>query len=390
MAARDGYRAQVNLLIRCLPALASAPDFALKGGTAINLFLQDIPRLSVDLDLTYLPLSDRETALADIGVQLATIAEALRRTLPDVNVQLTGGDSPKLLVDRSGARIKAEPSVVIRGSLFPPVLCELCPAAQRSHETFVEVLCLDPADLYAGKLCAALDRQHPRDLFDVMTLQAAGPIPGAVRQALVAYIAGHRRPIAELLRPNLKPIGDLFANHFVGMTGEPVELAALETTRTQLFQWVATALNENERRFLLSIKQGEPDWPLLTVTLLIGHQLASLVQQLAARICRASGISADVRQCQLCHFVGNVGAFLRPYAKRGSEPGHHETKSFSEPLPEQSGTPDTAHRHRACAHKKSEVAPRDQLQMLHRRTGVARTPRVAQGRPRACAVPWAP
>ncbi len=263
MAAREDYRAQVGLLIRCLPALATAPAFALKGGTAINLFRQDMPRLSVDLDLTYLPLSDRETALADIGAQLATIGDALKRSVAGVNVQVTAGDSPKLLVEKSGARIKVEPSVVIRGSLFPPVFCELCPAAQKTHETFVEVLCLDPADLYAGKLCAALDRQHPRDLFDVMTLHAAGPIPDSLRQALVAYIAGHRRPIAELLRPNLKPIDDLFANHFVGMTEEPVELAALEAARGQLFQWIATALNENERRFLLSIKQGEPDWSLL-------------------------------------------------------------------------------------------------------------------------------
>lgn len=263
MAAREDYRAQVGLLIRCLPALSTAPAFALKGGTAINLFLQDMPRLSVDLDLTYLPVSDRETALADIRVQLATISDALGRTVAGVNVRVTAGDSPKLLVEKSGARIKVEPSVVIRGSLFPPVFCELCPAAQRSHETFVEVLCLDPADLYAGKLCAALDRQHPRDLFDVMTLQAAGPIPDSFRQALVACIAGHRRPIAELLRPNIKPIEELFANHFVGMTEQPVELAALEAARGQLFQWIATELNENERRFLLSIKQGEPDWSLL-------------------------------------------------------------------------------------------------------------------------------
>jgi len=46
MAPRDAYRAQVDLLIRCLPALARTPEFALKGGTAINLFLHDMPRLS--------------------------------------------------------------------------------------------------------------------------------------------------------------------------------------------------------------------------------------------------------------------------------------------------------------------------------------------------------
>jgi hypothetical protein len=263
MAARDSYRAQVELLIRCLPAVSSAPDFALKGGTGINLFLRDMPRSSVDIDLTYLPMSDRDAALTDIRAQLATIAEALSRTVPGVNVQLIEGDAPKLLVDKSGARIKVEPSVVVRGSLVSPISSELCSAAQEAYELFVEIQRLDSPDLYAGKLCAALDRQHPRDLFDVMHLQASGPIPDSIRQAFVAYLAGHRRPIAELLQPNRKPIEDLFANHFAGMTEEPVELAELETARTQLFEWAASALNDNERRFLLSVKQGEPDWSLL-------------------------------------------------------------------------------------------------------------------------------
>lgn len=236
MAARDNYRAQVELLIRCLPAVASAPDFALKGGTAINLFLRDMPRLSVDIDLTYLRVSEREAALTDIRAQLSTIAEAVKRTVPGVNAQLVNSDAPKLLVDKSGARIKLEPSVVIRGSLVPPVSSALCLAAQEAYELFVEIQRLDLPDLHAGKLCAALDRQHPRDLFDVKHLQAAGPIPDSKGQAFVAYLAGHRRPIAELLQPNRKPIEDLVANHFAGMTEEPVGLEELEAARTQLFE----------------------------------------------------------------------------------------------------------------------------------------------------------
>ncbi|MDZ7753287.1 MAG: nucleotidyl transferase AbiEii/AbiGii toxin family protein [Gammaproteobacteria bacterium] len=263
MAARDSYRAQVELLIRCLPAISSAPDFALKGGTAINLFLRDMPRLSVDIDLTYLPVSDRDAALPDIRSQLATIAEALKRTVPGVNVQLVEGDAPKLLVDKSGARMKVEPSVVIRGSLVPPVTSGLCSAAQEAYELFVEIQRLDSADLYGGKLCAALDRQHPRDLFDVMHLQTSGPIPDSIRQAFVAYLAAHRQPIAELLQPNRKPIKDLFTNHFAGMTKKSVDLAELEAARTQLFEWAAGALTDSERRFLLSLKQGKADWSLL-------------------------------------------------------------------------------------------------------------------------------
>ena len=96
-----------------------------------------------------------------------------------------------------------------------------------------------------------------------MHLQAAGPIPDSIRHAFVAYLAGHRRSIAELLQPNREPIEDLFANHFADLTEDPVELEKLEAARTQLFEWVASALTDNERRFLRSIKQGEPDWSLL-------------------------------------------------------------------------------------------------------------------------------
>ena len=117
MAARDSYRAQVELLIRCLPAVASEPDFALEGGTAINLFLRNMPKLSVDIDLTYLPVSDRDAALTDIRAQLATIAGAIERSVPGAKAQRVEGDTPKLLVDKSRARIKVEPNAVIRGSL---------------------------------------------------------------------------------------------------------------------------------------------------------------------------------------------------------------------------------------------------------------------------------
>ena len=260
MAPRDAYRAQVDLLIRCLPAVAKVREFALKGGTAINLFHHNMPRLSVDIDLTFLPVTNRKTALSKIRSQLAMIAEEIRRTIPQVQVQLTKGDTPKLIVATSEARVKVEPSTVMRGSLLPPIERDLCPKAQDQYELFVHVQRLATEDLYGGKLCAALDRQHPRDLFDVMHLQAAGEIPDEIRRAFVAYLAGHRRPMAELLAPKRKPIEDLFTHHFSGMTDQPIKLEELELARTKLFAWAAAELTESERRFLLSIKQGEPDW----------------------------------------------------------------------------------------------------------------------------------
>ena len=257
-------RAQADLLIRGLPSVARLREFALKGGTAINLFRQDMPRLSVDIDLTFLPITDRRNALDAIRTGLVTIAENVRRTIPGARVQQTAGEAPRLLIGAmSGARIKVEPNTVIRGSLYPPVQSALCPAAQDEYDLFVRVQRLADGDLYGGKLCAALDRQHPRDLFDVKPLFEAGAVPDEIRRAFVVYLASHRRPMAELLAPRRKPIRDLFIHHFSGMTAKPIDLDALETTRSRLSAWAATALVDDERRFLLSIKRGDPEWSRL-------------------------------------------------------------------------------------------------------------------------------
>ena len=241
MPVLDIYKTQIDLLLRCLPAVARVDEFALKGGTAINLFHLNMPRLSVDIDLTCLPERNRDAAIADIRALLQTIADEIGVTVPHSQTNLSGGDTPKLFIQARDANVKIEPNVIMRSSLFPPIQSDLCTEAQETFETFVSVLRLDIADLYAGKLCAALDRQHPRDLYDVMHLQASGEISDRVRQAFVAYLAGHNRPIAELLAPGRKPIEDLFANQFVSMTRNPVALAELETARTRLFEWAAGA-----------------------------------------------------------------------------------------------------------------------------------------------------
>lgn len=71
------YSAQVRLLVRVLPVIARADCFALKGGTAINLFIRDMPRLSVDIDLAFLPMGERAAALRRIDAALDAIAKTL-------------------------------------------------------------------------------------------------------------------------------------------------------------------------------------------------------------------------------------------------------------------------------------------------------------------------
>ena len=260
------YFEQARLLLRYLPALSVANCFALKGGTAINLFVRDLPRLSVDIDLAYLPLSQREQALSETRDALARMATQAKRLLPGLRVLDAGtANSPKQIAITEQARIKIEPNPVLRGTVFPVMTRRLVPAAEALFEMSVSVPVISQADLYAGKLCAALDRQHPRDWFDVHLLLDHEGLDEPLRQAFVVYMASHDRPMAELLAPRTKPLREAFAREFAGMAREPVPLGALESVQATLPGLLRSSLSLSERQFLLSIKRGEPDWSLLPI-----------------------------------------------------------------------------------------------------------------------------
>jgi len=203
---KSPYFKQAELLLRVLPLVNEEKRFALKGGTALNFFVMDMPRLSVDIDLAFLPITPREEALRDIGAALGGIADRIGRAMPDARIERirakSGDRLTKLIVGRDGARITIEPNEVIRGTVFPCDERSLVRDAEDLFELSVTVRSLSIADLYGGKLCAALDRQHPRDLFDVKLLLEGGGILDEIRKAFVVYLASHNRPMNELLNPN--------------------------------------------------------------------------------------------------------------------------------------------------------------------------------------------
>jgi predicted nucleotidyltransferase component of viral defense system len=257
------YFAQVLLLLRILPLVAKEHCFALKGGTAINLFVRDMPRLSVDIDLAYLPGSAREEALAEIGRALREITRRVESQVPGARVLATGkADAPRALVSLPGAQIKIEPNPILRGTVFGQETRDLVPAAQELFETSATVRMVSFADLYAGKLVAALDRQHPRDLFDIKLLLENEGLTDAVRRAFVVYLASHPRPMAELLDPGRQPLQGPFEGDFAGMTRIPITVEELEETLEKLVSLIHRALTPEERRFLLSMKEGNPEWNL--------------------------------------------------------------------------------------------------------------------------------
>ena len=268
MAAADGYRTQVGLLVQALPLVAVEPAFALKGGTAINLFIRDLPRLSVDIDLTYLPVEDRSTSLANIDAAMRRIASTIESGIVGSRTQVvplhSEGAVTKILVNAWGVQIKIEVTPVLRGCVYPP---ERRNVRERVEESFgyAEIAVVSFSDLYAGKIVAALDRQHPRDLFDVRDLLANEGISGDLRRAFVVYILSHNRPMAEVLAPRLKDIQQEFETGFVGMTQDEVTLQSLYEAREQLIVKIVGEMPDAHRRFLLSFKAGDPDWQLLGV-----------------------------------------------------------------------------------------------------------------------------
>jgi len=259
------YERQTELLLNLLPGLEEHPCFALKGGTAINLFVRDMPRVSVDIDLTYLPLKPRTEALEELSGNLRAFARSSLGRIPDGSVRehRSHGYLIRVTFETPQATIKIEPNTVLRGSIYPTESHDLAETAQRRFGLYARVRMLSTADLYGGKLCAALDRQHPRDLFDVKLLLEGEGITPEIRRAFVVYLTSHNRPMNELLNPNLKDISEAFVTQFVGMTEEPVSLAELVDIQRQLPEDLVSQLDEDERAFLLSIKRGDPDWAIL-------------------------------------------------------------------------------------------------------------------------------
>lgn len=258
------YYRQVQLLVRVLPLLDSEKCFALKGGTAINLFYRELPRLSVDIDLLYLPFDGREKALANIREALTRLSELIKKAIPNIQIQNTHDQSNalRLLIQQEDIRIKVELSPVIRGTVFPPIRMEVCEAVEREFG-YAEIQVASLPDLFAGKICAALDRQHPRDLFDVKFLLENEGFPEDLRKTFIVFLISHQRPMAELLAPHRKDIREIYVSEFTDMVEVDIPLEELERTREVLIETIHRSMADDERNFLLSFKERDPQWKLL-------------------------------------------------------------------------------------------------------------------------------
>lgn len=257
----DIYRRQVALLIRLLPIVAKQRVFALKGGTAINLFVRDMPRLSVDIDLTYLPVQSRPQSLKEIDAAMKAIAKDIKAAIAGVQINeaATEGAVTTLYIGVQGAQVKIEVTPVLRGTVYEPELRGVSKAVEAAFG-FAEISTVSFADLYAGKIVAALDRQHPRDLFDIQGLLANEGITRELRHAFLIYLLSHDRPMHEVVAPRRKPLAAEFSRGFEGMTDKPVELGDLEKARESLISGIIGGMPTDHRDFLVSFVEGKENW----------------------------------------------------------------------------------------------------------------------------------
>lgn len=260
---------QGELLLRVLPLIDKETAFALKGGTAINFFIRDMPRISIDIDLTYLPVSERDFSLREISNALIRISQDVESKIPGTKViakKIKGTDFlHTLFVQSQEATIKIEPNLVIRGSVFSPERRVISSKARDLFGVSMECRTLSENELYAGKICAALDRQHPRDLFDVYMLLKDSAFNSAMRKAFVVYLISHDRPMIEVLNPGLSDIRSVYETEFRDMTLEGVTCEDLEKIRGKLIVMIARDLTVQEKQFIVSVKEGTPQWDLLGI-----------------------------------------------------------------------------------------------------------------------------
>lgn len=251
------YAKKVEILLRMIPLVTEEGVFAVHGGSAINLFVRNLPRYSVDIDLTYIPLEDRISSIVHITEHLKSVAEKAKKAFRGIRI-VEKPEISKLLCEYQGRQIKIEVNQTKRGIVGGDVIRKpVCEKAQDEFGLYCETDIVPMTLLYGGKIAAALSRQHPRDLFDVKYMEY--PIADT-REGLLFCLLGSDRPIHESFAPSLIDQHDALANQFVGMTDTDFTYADFEQTRAGLITDVNALMTSSDKEFLLSFESAEPAW----------------------------------------------------------------------------------------------------------------------------------
>lgn len=252
------YVQQVSLLLRLLPEVLKIESFALHGGTAINLFHHNMPRLSVDIDITYIPFGPRATDLEQIQLRLIEIAKRLVAIIPGIVVSPPSlqKEEYKLFCQLGESIVKIEVNTINRGIMAPVELMPLSILAQDTFNHFVEARIVPKSQLFGGKMIAALDRQHPRDIFDMHQFLLKKEQIKDIKSGLLFCLLSSNRPIHELLAPNFLDQRQAFVNQFDGMSDSPFTYKQFEEIRSLLVIEVKNLLSAQDKSFLIDFMLG--------------------------------------------------------------------------------------------------------------------------------------
>ena len=262
------YVDTVRLLLETAPHVFHSNRFALKGGTALNLFVMDMPRLSVDIDVVY---TDHRPSREDAMKEISRTLKEIKNRLDGIGInseflRTKSGEETTVLVQRGNSQVKLEVNFVFRGTVLPTQERNLADTAREQFTTNLSLPLLADSELYGSKLVAALDRQHPRDFFDVHGLfQSTGLTPEIV-ECFVCYVSGHTRPIHKVLFSRDFDLRLAYESEFQGMTHNEVKLVDLLSTRERLRAELSRMLTESQKLFLIGLATGEPDWELMECT----------------------------------------------------------------------------------------------------------------------------
>lgn len=265
---QESYKRQADLMLSLLPHVAKEDCFALKGGTAINFFVRNMPRISVDIDLTYVFIDDRETALRNISNALDRVEASIKKAIKGISITRIPpdqGHDVKLNCQTKDAHVKIEVNTTTRGVLSPVRMMQVATNVQSIFKKFAAINVVSHGELFGGKICAALDRQHPRDLFDIHYLFQNREFNDEVKNGFIMFLLCHFRPMHELIQPHLLDQRETFDRQFLGMTIDVFNYQICEEARIALVEQIGKSLTEKDKTFLVSFNKAEPIWSLFSL-----------------------------------------------------------------------------------------------------------------------------
>jgi hypothetical protein len=249
-AAESGFQIEsyekVHVLVRLLEGVRTHPflgtRMALKGGTALNLFVLGLPRLSVDIDLNYIGAADRETMVAErprIEQALHQVAGRMGLTVKRVPMEHAGGKWRLTYVTALGrpGTIEVDVNFMLRTPLWPVTPRDSPPIG---GERAMQVLVVDEHELAAGKLAALVARSASRDVFDARELlRRPGLDRAKLRLGFVVYGGANREDWREITIEHVQTTATEVDSQLVPMLRLDVRPA-----KTDIAVWTETLVRE--------------------------------------------------------------------------------------------------------------------------------------------------